>query len=255
MDTRVCRDCKIAKPLTSYHQRKGKISDKQTKCKVCFNEQRRIADYAARWAGKGNRSSPEWRNITQGERDAVIKKFTETVLVQYNNDINSYIVARKKGVLHNSFCGVDIPETEEEENDLMEIIIGHLRRDNNNKQISRKQVPYGWVYGVWHPADYWKGWVKVGRSGIMRERLPGYQTADPWKNFETLFKILVVDRYAGEKLVLDYFKSEGYEVRDEWIRIEHDQFIDVLKLVRDDQEFSAVEILDEFRVWKEQQAM
>lgn len=252
MDTRVCRICKSAKPLTDYHQRKGKVSDKQTKCKTCFNEQRRIVDYAARWADKGHRSSPEWRSLSQVERDAIIKKFTDTVLVRYDN-IDAYIASRKKGIFHDPFNGVDIPiipETAEEEDALMQILVKHERNKNSNKQVRKEQLPYGWVYGVWHPADYWEGWIKVGRSGIMQERLSVYQTSDPWRNFKSLHKILVKDRYAGERLVLDYFRSEGYEVQNEWVKVNHEVFIDVLEWLKNDQEFSAAEIMDEFRTWK-----
>lgn len=149
---------------------------------------------------------------------------------------------------------IEVSTEEIESDEFMQLLVTHERKKNPSTQVRREQLPYGFVYGVWHPADYWKGWVKVGRAGISKERMSTYQTSDPWKAFELLHKILVKDRYAGEKLVLDYFRGEGYEVRDEWVRVDHQTFIDVLNWVSEDQDFTAEEILDEYRTWKGQRA-
>ncbi len=181
------------------------------------------------------------------------RKFHDLLNSEYggftNKTIDAYLAdqQKKKGI-------IDIPYDEVEPEELMRIILDHERKKNNNRQVSRNQVPYGFVYGVWHPADYWKGWVKAGRAGLTGERLSGYQTADPHKGFKLLHKVLVTNRFDGETLVLDYFRDMGFLVQDEWVKVEHAVFIDVLNWMKEDREFNADAIMEEYRLWKEKKA-
>lgn len=256
MKTKKCPWCKKTKPLDEFTviRDKGKgtaPTRHHTRCKPCDSLANRCTTWAPIYFGLKPRSEKlqalprkKVREMHLKFRQYLVKQYgsySDTALDQYIQDNH------KKG-------RIEIPEDEIKSEEFMEIVLGIERKKHNNKQISRAQISYGYVYGVWNTAPHWDGWVKAGRSGIMKERLSGYQTADHLRGFKPLYKVLVLDRYAGEKLVLNYFKGAGYEVRGEWIRVDHATFIWILNWMAEDPEFNADEILDEYRLWKEKRA-
>lgn len=135
----------------------------------------------------------------------------------------------------------------------MRVIVFNERKKHNNKQIARSQIPYGHVYGVVNDAEHWNGWVKVGVASITGERLSSYQTADWDRGFHILEKVLVTDRFGVERELLEFFTEEGYEVKEEWVKVERELYVSVLRAIAETPRYNADSIMDEYRKWNEQQ--
>lgn len=60
------------------------------------------------------------------------------------------------------------------------------------------RIPNGYIYAITNPA--FKGWVKVGLAANVDDRLRGYQTASPFRDYKVEVSLKVKDRHRIEKL-------------------------------------------------------
>jgi hypothetical protein len=85
----------------------------------------------------------------------------------------------------------------------------------------------GEVYLVINPA--WPDWVKLGKAAIATDRLSGYQTGSPYRDYIILCSVYVDNRHDTEKELLQTFKKHATEYKGEWFKIPHGEAIDLLE--------------------------
>ena len=87
------------------------------------------------------------------------------------------------------------------------------------------QVKEGYVYAICNPA--WPDWVKIGMAIDANDRLNGYQTSSPMRDYILVYDIYFKDRLEAErkahKVAERYGKRQG-----EWFKITREETILVL---------------------------
>ena len=81
------------------------------------------------------------------------------------------------------------------------------------KRENKLNVSEGFVYFISNPA--WKHKFKVGMSLSPKERLAGYQTYSPMRDYELVHWSFWLDRRAGEKLIHSLYPNREHE----WVEI------------------------------------
>lgn len=88
-----------------------------------------------------------------------------------------------------------------------------------------EQVKEGYVYAICNPA--WPDWVKIGMAIDANDRLNGYQTSSPMRDYILVYDIYFEDRLEAErqahKIAERYGKRQG-----EWFKITREEAILVL---------------------------
>ena len=76
----------------------------------------------------------------------------------------------------------------------------------------------GDVYVITNNA--WPEWVKVGKASIAEDRLNGYQTSSPFRDYSIVAKISTEDRHSKEREMHKIFTHFAKERRGEWFKID-----------------------------------
>jgi len=76
----------------------------------------------------------------------------------------------------------------------------------------------GDVYLITNSA--WPEWVKVGKASIAEDRLNGYQTSSPFRDYEIVAKIAVSNRHIKEKEMHKAFEYFADDRKGEWFKID-----------------------------------
>jgi len=97
----------------------------------------------------------------------------------------------------------------------------------SHTEINERSVA-GEIYLIVNPA--WPEWVKVGKAAIATDRLGGYQTSSPLRDYALLTSISVDNMHEEERRFLQLFSNEGYECRGEWFKIDKEKAIELLVL-------------------------
>ena len=94
----------------------------------------------------------------------------------------------------------------------------------------KKDIKDGYVYAIINPA--WPNWVKIGMAIDAEDRLNGYQTSSPMRDYELIHSVYFKNRSKAErnahKLAGKIAKRKG-----EWFNINNKQAIKVLEEVSD----------------------
>jgi hypothetical protein len=80
-----------------------------------------------------------------------------------------------------------------------------------------ESVNQGEVYVIVN--DAWKDWVKVGKAVSSDDRLNGYQTSSPFRDYKVVATMPVEDRHSKEKEMHKIFEHFAEERRGEWFKI------------------------------------
>ena len=75
----------------------------------------------------------------------------------------------------------------------------------------------GEVYAVVNPA--WEGWVKIGKASFADDRLNGYQTSSPHRDYSILARISTDNRHEKELVMHRIFEDNAEARRGEWFKI------------------------------------
>ena len=78
-----------------------------------------------------------------------------------------------------------------------------------------KTSPQGQVYIITNPA--WEGWVKVGMAVDADDRLGGYQTSSPYRDYTLAYTADTPDRRATEAETHNRL-ADIFEQRNEWFK-------------------------------------
>ncbi len=91
-----------------------------------------------------------------------------------------------------------------------------------------KQIKEGYVYAIRNKA--WPNWIKIGKAIDAEDRLNGYQTSSPMRDYELIHSVYFDDRNTAER---DAHKAAERiaERKGEWFNLTEEQAVDVLREV------------------------
>jgi hypothetical protein len=88
------------------------------------------------------------------------------------------------------------------------------------------QIKEGYVYAIRNAA--WPEWIKIGKAVDAEDRLNGYQTSSPMRDYELIHSVYFDDRNKAERDAHKYAERKG-ERKGEWFKITEDQALEVLR--------------------------
>jgi hypothetical protein len=84
----------------------------------------------------------------------------------------------------------------------------------------------GCVYIITNPA--WTGWVKIGMAVDAEDRLNGYQTGSPFRDYKVEYSIKCKDRRKSEKRAHTKALKKCGEAHGEWFKMSVGEAIELL---------------------------
>jgi hypothetical protein len=78
--------------------------------------------------------------------------------------------------------------------------------------------------------DAWPEWVKVGKASIAEDRLNGYQTSSPFRDYSIIATLTAEDRHVKEKEMHKAFTHFADERRGEWFKIDRIKAINIFNI-------------------------
>ena len=79
-------------------------------------------------------------------------------------------------------------------------------------------TPEGEVYIIVNPA--WKGWIKIGMAIDAEDRLKGYQTSSPLRDFKLKFKKYFDNRRIAEQQAHTLCAKKAIKRKGEWFKVD-----------------------------------
>jgi hypothetical protein len=76
----------------------------------------------------------------------------------------------------------------------------------------------GYLYIVTNPM--FVGWIKIGTTWNLKERLHVYQTSDPFRNYKLEYSLHHPLFREAEKKIKEVMKHFALEIRGEWYKID-----------------------------------
>lgn len=95
----------------------------------------------------------------------------------------------------------------------------------------QETVKEGYVYAITNPA--WPDWIKIGMAIDAEDRLNGYQTSSPMRDYSLLHSIYSYDRSVTERAAHKLAAKLG-ERSNEWFKVTHEQAIQILEGLKQD---------------------
>ena len=93
-----------------------------------------------------------------------------------------------------------------------------------------KKVKEGYVYAIVNPA--WPDWIKIGMAIDADDRLNGYQTSSPMRDYALVYSVFSNNRSKDERKA-HKLAGKIAERRGEWFKIPQDKAINILKELSD----------------------
>ena len=94
----------------------------------------------------------------------------------------------------------------------------------------KKGIKDGYVYAIINPA--WPNWVKIGMAMDAEDRLNGYQTSSPMRDYELIHSVYFKNRSKAERNAHKLAEKIA-ERKGEWFNISNEQAIKVIREVSD----------------------
>jgi len=91
------------------------------------------------------------------------------------------------------------------------------------------RVKEGYVYAITNSA--WQGWIKIGMAVDAEDRLKGYQTSSPFRDYELLHKSFFKNKRRAEAKAHKLAGEIAYETRGEWFNISKDKAINIINSI------------------------
>ncbi len=97
-----------------------------------------------------------------------------------------------------------------------------------------RQIAKGYVYAIQNAA--WPEWIKIGKAIDAEDRLNGYQTSSPMRDYRLVHSVYFEDRHKAEKkahITAASTTKHPWNKADngEWFKLTHQQAIDILSEV------------------------
>ena len=93
-----------------------------------------------------------------------------------------------------------------------------------------ERVKEGYVYAISNPA--WPEWIKIGMAIDAEDRLNGYQTSSPMRDYRLIYSIATQDRGRLERIAHKAAAKCG-EKQGEWFKITGEQAIVILESIKE----------------------
>lgn len=93
-----------------------------------------------------------------------------------------------------------------------------------------KKVKEGYVYVITNPA--WPEWVKIGMAIDAEDRLNGYQTSSPMRDYQLVHAIATPDRARAERVAHKAAALCG-ERQGEWFKIANEEAVTILQHIKE----------------------
>ena len=78
--------------------------------------------------------------------------------------------------------------------------------------------------------DAWPEWVKVGKAVSSEDRLNGYQTSSPFRDYSVIATLTAEDRHVKEREMHKAFAHFADERRGEWFKIDRLKAINIFNV-------------------------
>ena len=78
--------------------------------------------------------------------------------------------------------------------------------------------------------DAWPEWVKVGKAVSSEDRLNGYQTSSPFRDYSVIATLTAKDRHVKEREMHKAFTHFADERRGEWFKIDRVKAINIFNV-------------------------
>ena len=78
--------------------------------------------------------------------------------------------------------------------------------------------------------DAWPEWVKVGKAVSSEDRLNGYQTSSPFRDYTVIATLVASDRHSKEREMHKVFTHFADERRGEWFKIDRIKAINIFNV-------------------------
>ena len=88
------------------------------------------------------------------------------------------------------------------------------------------QIKQGYVYAIRNAA--WPEWIKIGKAIDAKDRLNGYQTGSPMRDYELIHAVYFDDRNKAERDAHKVAERKG-DRQGEWFKITEEQALEVLR--------------------------
>ena len=82
-----------------------------------------------------------------------------------------------------------------------------------------ESIDQGEVYIIVN--DAWPEWVKVGKAVISQDRLKGYQTSSPFRDYRIIATLSTDNRHEKEREMHKIFNHFAEERKGEWFKIDN----------------------------------
>ena len=97
----------------------------------------------------------------------------------------------------------------------------------SNMTHSFNEIVDGYIYIISNPA--WKGWVKIGMAVDAEDRLKGYQTSSPLRDYKLELAVAVDNRREAESIAHEKASWIAQEERCEWFKMPLDSAIEIVR--------------------------
>ena len=78
--------------------------------------------------------------------------------------------------------------------------------------------------------DAWPEWVKVGKAVSADDRLNGYQTSSPFRDYEVIATLAAEDHHTKEREMHRVFEHFSVDRKSEWFKIDRLKAISIFNL-------------------------
>jgi hypothetical protein len=78
--------------------------------------------------------------------------------------------------------------------------------------------------------DAWPEWVKVGKASMSEDRLNGYQTGSPFRDYSVIATLTTEDRHVKEKEMHKVFTHFAEDRKGEWFKIDRVKAINIFNV-------------------------
>ena len=91
----------------------------------------------------------------------------------------------------------------------------------------------GHVYIITNPA--WKGWIKIGMAVESKDRLKGYQTSSPLRDYKLRYSKAFLNRRDAETKAHTLCSEHATEVENEWFKMPVNKAIKLIDSITEEQ--------------------
>ena len=88
-------------------------------------------------------------------------------------------------------------------------------------------VEMGYVYLIVNPS--YSGWVKCGKAVDVDNRLEGYQTSTPFRNYQEVYRVFTNNRHSAETLALTALSTVCEDRHGEWFKLDTEEAVSILE--------------------------